>query len=87
MIQVPTAEDFLRDKLVAFKMTTTNHIGGRPDWETVSAWMIEFAKLHREAILETTAEKAEATYDADKDIWPKIKKDSILKSYPIELIK
>lgn len=91
MTQVPTAEDFLRDKLVTFKMTTTNHIGGRPDWETVSAWMIEFAKLHREAILNSVVNNAfviEVKANLyDSKYQKKVDKDSILNSYPIELIK
>lgn len=59
---IPTAEEFLRDKLVYFKVTGNNNIRNMPDWETVSSWMIEFTKLHVKAALEAASNNATASY-------------------------
>lgn len=46
-----------------------------------------FAQMHVQAALEAAVEKAEATFDLDKDLNPKVDKDSILNAYPYENIK
>jgi hypothetical protein len=48
--------------------------------------MIEFAKLHVEAVLEKASEEAKIIKSVNFG-WEKIDKDSILKSYPLENIK
>lgn len=55
---------------------------------SVQEAMIEFAKLHVEAALKASAEKAELEYDSfHKDADPWINRDSILSAYPLDQIK
>lgn len=84
MTQVPTAVEIL-DKY-SHRLSDGSKILPRQSAEKA---MIEYAKLHREAILEAAAEEARTCIKywrnaPDETI---VDKDSILNSYPVELIK
>ena len=93
MEKIPTAEEFLKDKLSEIheeeifedllqKMFTVD----------ISEALIEFAKLHVEVALKVASENAETEeamgnpYDTN-DRYYVVDKESILKSYPLENIK
>jgi hypothetical protein len=69
--KIPTAEEFLNNKGIT---------GIQAD--TISNWMIEFAKLHVEAALKESSEKA--TVYSDEGGYSKfVDEQSILNSYPL----
>jgi hypothetical protein len=89
---VMTAEDFLKNdngfddddiKLLAKSLKTEN----RMDLSDIYQTMIEFAKLHREAILKAAGENADTIYRGDSFGDYIVDKDSILSAYPPENIK
>jgi hypothetical protein len=73
MEQIPTAKELFD------KMLSAN------DEVTSTEMMIEFAKLHVEAALKAAAENVQTNYFYTED--DPIDKDSILNSYPPNLIK
>jgi hypothetical protein len=76
--KIPTAEEFLNSKSITGIQANT-----------ISNWMIEFAKLHVEMALKEASEKAELKYRIN-DISCNDKildKKSILNAYPLTLIK
>jgi|694.fasta_scaffold06104_22 hypothetical protein len=74
MEKIPTAEEFIKE-------AQSNPSKG---W-TARKLMIEFAKLHVEAALKAAAENVQTNYFYTED--DPIDKDSILNSYPPNLIK
>lgn len=73
---IPTAETFVINR--------TDRISGiAPTPEQVYHWMIEFAKMHVEAALESASKNAIYDYELP-DV---IDEQSILKSYPLTNIK
>lgn len=79
--QIPTAEEFLRQKPFIHGMTRSDQIIA----------MIEFAKLHVKQALKKASEKANLTDFACEFLQEgstnAIDKESILKAYPENLIK
>jgi len=72
MKPVPTAEALINSKLITTRRLSAKH---------VADLMIEYARLHREAILEAAAEDVYVDFEGVVD------KDSIRDCYPVELIK
>ncbi len=69
--EIPTAEKFLNSKGITGIQANT-----------ISNWMIEFAKLHVEAALKAASES-----ESNGTEGYKIYKDSVLSAYPLTLIK
>jgi hypothetical protein len=78
-----TAEDFIKD-LQTEEDEQGHTLLYKPD---VINRMIEFAKLHREAILKEASENADTIYRGDSFGDYIVDKDSILNAYPLENIK
>jgi hypothetical protein len=84
-----TAEEFLRDKLVHFKVDTQ---GVRPDWDVVAVWMNEYAVLKAKhyvtLALEAAADNAEVKEQLELNYeWShSVDKNSILDSFSVGLI-
>jgi hypothetical protein len=78
-----TAEDFIKDL-----QTEEDEQGHTLLYKSdVINRMIEFAKLHREAILKEASENADTIYRGDSFGDYIVDKDSILNAYPPENIK
>ena len=72
--EIPTAEEFMLSNLESM------------DQREVEMVMIEFAKLHVKAALETAAKKATIEYDQFDDMAAYVNNISILNAYPDENI-
>jgi hypothetical protein len=80
MEKIPTAEEFLEKESTQF-VKIHSRIIGSPDYE-VKIMLIEFAKLHVKAALDSIYEEAKHG-DEEHQKWLKEKFDS----YPLENIK
>lgn len=74
MKKIPTAEEFMLENLQSMDQTEVEHA------------MIEFAKLHVQAALETASNEATTKFIAFTDD-EEVDKYSILTAYPLDNIK
>lgn len=100
---IPTAEDFLREKIVHFKSNGRNTIGApdRPDWQTISEWINEYAILKAKFYVQEALKAASTNgkvalepmgvnLDNGESVYDPhyiVDKDSILNTYSLENIK
>jgi hypothetical protein len=90
MNNIPTAEEFLKDKVY---ITKDNIEDVHDSLITVTNAMIEFTKLHLEAALKTVIENVvmedvgEINSEGEWNEYYIIDKKSILNAYPLENIK
>jgi hypothetical protein len=87
MKQIPTAEEFLKQRAVS-------KVNGKDDelFDRVSKTdLVEFAKLHVEAALYAASEQAKlerlAPWEEDEGAFRDVDRTSILKAYPLTNIK
>ena len=88
---IPTAEEWLLNHKEMSKYDVADYDEGGylgVNEKALYKIMIEFAKLHVEAALKAAYEKAEINdFDEHFEYSPSVDKDSILNSYPLDLIK
>lgn len=82
MTKLPTAEEFLKDKLNEESLIILKKYFN----SSVEKQMIEFAKLHVKAALEAALSNAQLSEHLGDDSSEWIVPDSILNAYPLNLI-
>lgn len=91
MKKLPTAEEYIKEHPYI-----DSFLNSAQGYEVLKTFMIDFAKLHRKAILEAVSEKAKTKTTWSKKSRPGysgfssseiVDKKSILNSYPEENIK
>lgn len=85
MNKIPTAKEFAEANQYELESHDEGGYLGI-DTDEFARKLIEFANIHREAILKAAAENAEYKQEWNGNIYGSLNKDSILNAYPKELI-
>jgi len=94
---IPTAEEFFNKRSNELGFENWINVIVQQEWDVIEKLPIEFAKLHREAILKAVNEKGKVSFKrkttkvaggyVEVTVIPVIEKKSILNAYPLINIK